>query len=137
MTRTKGRRWSWRFPVMAAGLALGLIGAGLTVPELARAQRGSGPQASSVVDQRPWGGGPDRHWQAPGRDRGRGGDPHWGHGHHRQTWPHSWPPAGRWRPGYWDWRHHHPGYHGYWGRPAYCPGQWVWNGWHWVWVSGC
>ncbi len=109
-----------------AAVALGLLLGGLLGPAPAGAQmQRPGPSGGGYhsVPAPSWSG--ERHWRDGGHggwDRGRGGHGGWG----RDRWGHD----GHGRPGW-----HRPHYGGWWGPgPAYRPGQWLWNGWGWVWA---
>ena len=87
------------------------------------------PGASQGVASAPDPGRPgdSRHWREPGHDDRRGHPGNW----RRDDWRYDdWRHHGYWHDGRW-----YPyGYYGYYGwRPAY-PGQWLWDGWRWVWV---
>ncbi len=117
---------------VGAAVALGLLLVGLSGPAPAGAQmQRPGPGGGYYsVPERGWGG--ERHWRD--RDRGGWGDhDRWRHdgwrrdGWRRDGWDHG--PYWYGRPG---WPRPHGG--GWGPGPVYRPGQWLWNGWGWVWV---
>jgi hypothetical protein len=125
-TTTSGRGWRGvgARAALAILLGLGTLAAGWVRPEPAAAQRG-------LVDVP--GRGPGDHAVPPAWRGGHAPDA-WSHRHHDD----------------WRWRHRRPGWYGRrsgwygggpgWYRvpgPAYCPGEWVWTGWHWAWAPGC
>ena len=108
----RGRRQAW----LGIGLAVAMGVAGLVAP---------GPAAAQAP-------GPGRgYYSTPAPERRRGDD-HF----RRDDWRHDRFRRDDWRHGY---RPHYP-YRPYYAPaipyPAYRPGQWVWNGWGWVWFPG-
>ena len=111
---------------VGAAVALGLLLVGLLGPAPAGAQmQRPGPSGGGYYSVPAPSRGGERHsrdWGHGGGARDRWGRDGWGYGHYDR---HG-------RPGW-----HQPHYGGWWGPgPAYRPGQWVWNGWGWVWLPG-
>jgi hypothetical protein len=76
--------------------------------------------------------GDPRDWRGSGRDDWRGHSGNWRH----EDWRHdNWQHYGYWHGGRW-YPYRYYGYSGYPAYPVYpaYPGQWVWDGWRWVWV---
>jgi hypothetical protein len=119
--------------MVGLGLALGLLVAGMARPEAAAAgswqiQPSRPGMSGGAISPAPSQG---RQWYGSVPDRGRGGDRDWGHdGGRHDGWGHRGGYYWSGRPG---WGHGHAGWAP---GPYYRPGQWVWNGWGWVWVPG-
>ncbi len=140
METMRGKRGGVK-AAMGLGLALGLLVAGTGWPVLAAAGslqiQPSRPGVSGVWSISPvpaqGQGGPRGQWYGSVPDHGRGGgrDRDWGHdGGRHDGWGHRGGYYWSGRPG---WGHGHAGWAP---GPYYRPGQWVWNGWGWVWVPG-
>jgi hypothetical protein len=138
METMRGKRGGVK-AVAGLGLVLGLLVAGMARPESAaagslqiqpsRPGMSGGRSISPAPAQGQ--GGPQGQWYGSVPDRGRDGDRHWGHdGGRRDGWGH---PGGYYWHGWPGWGHGHAGWAP---GPYYRPGQWVWNGWGWVWVPG-
>lgn len=130
----------WTRPLLGAGLAMGLMAGSLAVPPVVSAEtlrpapelRHAVPPALNQSPPPGYGRVSDDRWRDHARyDRHRYDRPRYDHGRYDR---HRYGRHGYdgYRPYAWN-RPHRPGY--WWGStPA--PGQWVWNGWGWVWVPG-
>jgi hypothetical protein len=125
--KTSRDGWTWLIAMVATGAVLAVLGlAGLAHAAKPDERRGEGaPHAQSAPTERhEFRPGPEpRHW---GRDRDER------HGRMERDWD------DRFARGYWS----APGLPEPWYPPAvqpapmYVPGQWVWNGYGWVWQPG-